>query len=64
MAIAGNPAQSQFQTLVSELQSVSFDTKIFSDPRFTSLVSLATPVAVETVGRADPFASISGVSGK
>lgn len=63
-SIAENEAQTQFQALVSELQPISFDTKIFSDPRFTSLVSLSTPVAVETVGRSDPFAPIPGVSGK
>ena len=59
-----NQAQSQFQTLVSELQPISFDTKIFSDPRFMALVDLATPIAPESAGRLDPFASISGVSGK
>jgi|SRR3989338_3260892 len=58
--IAGNEAQTQFQVLVSELQPISFDTTIFSDSRFTSLVSLATPISVETSGRVDPFASISG----
>jgi hypothetical protein len=62
--IAGSQAQTQFQMLVSELQPITFDTKIFSDPRFKSLVNLATPVAVETAGRSDPFALIPGVTGK
>lgn len=59
-----NQAQSQFQTLVSELQPISFDTKIFSDPRFNSLVDLATPVSAETTGRSDPFAFIPGAGAK
>jgi len=59
-----NQAQTQFQTLVSILQPISFDTKIFSDPRFAVLVDLATPVLPEISGRPDPFAPIAGVSGK
>lgn len=59
-----NQAQTQFQMLVSKLQPISFDTKIFSDQRFTSLVDLATPISAETIGRSDPFASLTGVSAK
>ncbi|TSA44300.1 hypothetical protein D4R49_00340 [bacterium] len=61
---ADNQAQSRFQTLVSQLQPISFNTGIFSEPRFMVLVDLATPIAPETAGRLDPFASVSGVSGK
>lgn len=53
-----NPAQTQFQTLVSQLQPISFDTSIFSDPRFTSLIDLTTPIMPEASGRIDPFAPI------
>ena len=60
---SGNAAQTQFQTLVSQLQPISFDTSIFSDPKFTSLVDLTMPVAPETSGRADPFAPVPGVTG-
>jgi len=63
-AAQGNEAQLQFQTLVSELQPISFNTDIFSDPRFSALIDLATPVAPETVGRIDPFAPITNISGK
>ena len=59
-----NEAETQFQALVSALQPITFDTAIFSDPRFMALVDLATPIAPESVGRLDPFASIPGVSGK
>lgn len=54
-----NQAQSRFQTLVGELQPVSFNTDIFSDSRFNALVDLATPIAPETAGRIDPFAPVS-----
>ncbi len=59
-----NEAQAHFQALVSELQTISFDTGIFSDPRFNALADLTTPVAPETLGRLDPFAPIPGISGK
>ena len=58
-----NAAQTQFQSLVSGLRSIKFDTAIFSDPRFTSLVDLSTPVTPEPPGRLDPFAQISEVTG-
>lgn len=61
--VTQNQAQSQFQRLVSELP-IAFDTRIFSDPNFMALIDLATPVAPETVGRLDPFAPITSVSGK
>jgi hypothetical protein len=62
--ISDNPAQNQFQALVSLLQPITFNTDIFSDPRFTSLVDLTTPIAPEAVGRIDPFAPIPGTSGQ
>lgn len=58
-----NQTQTQFQTLVIELQPISFATTIFSDPRFMALVDLATPIEPETAGRVDPFAPISNASG-
>jgi len=58
-----NPAQTQFQALVSQLQPVSFTTDIFSDPRFTALVDLTTPISPESSGRLDPFAPVAGTSG-
>lgn len=58
----GSAAQSHFQALVSELNPISFDTSIFSDPRFGVLVNLETPISPEPKGRLDPFAAIAGVS--
>lgn len=56
-----NESQLQFQILVSELQPISFNTGIFSDPRFVALVDLATPIMPETMGRLDPFAAVPGI---
>ncbi len=50
------PAQTQFQTLASELEPITFDTSIFTDPRFTALVDITVPIAPEPTGRTDPFA--------
>lgn len=57
---SSNPVQAQFETLVGELTPVSFDTTLFTDPRFTALVDLGTPIVPETSGRIDPFALLSG----
>ena len=58
-----NQAQRQFETLVSELQLISFNTSIFSDVRFNALVDITTPVSPEPIGRLDPLSPISAVSG-
>lgn len=50
------PAQTQFQALASELEPITFDTSIFTDPRFTALVDIATAITPEPAGRTDPFA--------
>lgn len=59
-----NAVQTQFQVLVSELKPISFNSAIFSDPNFMSLVDITTPVTPETPGRIDPFAPIPGVTEK
>lgn len=61
---SNNQAQAKFQILVSQLQSISFDTDIFSDPHFNALVDFTVPVAAETIGRLDPFAPVPGISTK
>jgi len=58
-----SPAQSQFDLLVNQLQPISFNTSIFSDPRFAALIDLTTPITPETPGRADPFAPIGAGNG-
>jgi len=54
-------AQTQFQSLVSQLQPISFNTAIFEEPNFLALVDLTTPITPESSGRLDPFAPVSGV---
>ena len=60
---SGDSVQTRFQVLTGELGPISFDTSIFSDPRFNALVDLTTPIFPEASGRPDPFAPITGVSG-
>jgi hypothetical protein len=55
-APAAGVSDVQLAALVAQLQKITFDTSIFSDPTFETLVSLATPVTPEPQGRADPFA--------
>lgn len=55
---APGPAEERFLTLAGELSPISFDTSIFTDPRFLALVDLATPITPEIPGRADPFAPL------
>jgi hypothetical protein len=57
-APASDAAQ-QFLDLAGELAAVSFNTSIFSDPRFNSLVDISTTVIPEAQGRPDPFAPIA-----
>ncbi len=60
---SGSAAEVQFQALVSQLQPITFNTAIFSDPRFAALVDISTVVTSEPSGRIDPFAPIPGVKG-
>ena len=53
-----NSTASKFQNITNKLSSISFDTSIFSDPRFMALQDITTPVAQESVGRTDPFAPL------
>lgn len=57
-----NQTQMQFETLVGELQSVTFNTAIFADARFNALVDIGTQVSPESIGRLDPLAPLSGSS--
>lgn len=56
-----NPAQAQFQTLVAELQPITFSPGIFEDARFMALRDLTTPISPENMGRPDPFAPVAGL---
>ena len=63
-SVAVDATQAQFQVLVSQLKPISFDTSIFSDPKFMALVDLSTPISPEPSGRQDPFAPLLGASGQ
>lgn len=63
-SVSENVTQMQFKALVSELRPISFNMAIFSKPTFMALVDLSTPLEAETLGRLDPFAPLSGVSGQ
>lgn len=59
---ATSKAQAQFETLVGELQPISFNTSIFSDARFNALVDITAMVTPESSGRPDPLAPIPGIA--
>ncbi len=50
--------EQQFVSLSSELSLITFDTTIFSDPRFQALSDIHTSVLTEPQGRHDPFAAL------
>lgn len=58
---APSSAQVRFETLTSELGPITFNLAILTDPRFTALVDLTTPVTPEPTGRTDPFAPVPGI---
>jgi len=39
----------------ADLQSVEFDTKLFTAPAYTNLTDFSTPIPSQTVGRTNPF---------
>lgn len=53
-----SPAEVNFLNLSSQIEPITFDTSILSDPRFTALVDIHTAVLPEATGRTDPFAPI------
>jgi hypothetical protein len=54
--------EQQFLNAAAELQPISFNTAIFTDPRFASLVDITVPVSPDVQGRTDPFAPIPGLA--
>ncbi len=60
-SVVQNQSREKFQTLISQLEPISFETSLFSDPRFTGLYDLTTPIAPEPAGRSDPFALVGAV---
>lgn len=61
-AAGASDAELTFVNLAGQLDPIDFDTTLLSDPRFSALVDIRTPILPESVGRTDPFAPISGVA--
>lgn len=57
----GTEAERSFLALTAEIGAISFDTGIFSDPRFRALQDIRTAVVPEASGRPDPFAPLQGI---
>jgi len=55
-------AQTTFLNLAAQLDPVSFDATVLSDPRFSALQDIHTSIVPEAQGRIDPFAPLSGVA--
>lgn len=55
-------AEASFVSLAGQLDSVTFDTTFFQDPRFGNLNDIHQPISPEPGGRKDPFGAIPGVA--
>ena len=47
-----------FKARLQQLNAISFESTVFSDPRFNSLVDFRQELRPEPVGRANPFAPV------
>lgn len=57
----GSATEATFLGFASELDTVSFNTTIFLDPRFMALEDIHTSVVNELAGRRDPFGQLVGL---
>ena len=57
---AATAAELDFVNLAGQIDSISFDQSIFSNPQFAALRDIRTVVVPEPSGRRDPFATIPG----
>ena len=55
-------AEVTFLNLASKTDSITFDTTVLTDPRFTSLVDTRTSIVPVPQGRRDPFSPIAGLN--
>jgi hypothetical protein len=53
-----SPEEQNFLILANQLEPLSFETGVLSDPRFMALVDIHTPIVSEPAGRRDPFAPL------
>ncbi len=59
-AATTTPASADILASLSNLQQVTLDPSIFSDPVFVSLVDFGIAIPPQPVGRSDPFAPLTG----
>ena len=55
-------AEVTFLNLATQTGSISFDTSVLSDPRFTALIDTRTAITPVPQGRKDPFAPVPGIT--
>lgn len=60
-AAPGSATEAAFLGFANELDTVSFNTSIFSDTRFMVLEDIHTSVVNELTGRRDPFGQLAGL---
>jgi hypothetical protein len=58
--VTASAAEISFITLVGQIDPITFDVSILSNPRFAALQDIRTAVLPEAQGRKDPFAVFSG----
>lgn len=61
-AAAPNEAERDLVATLLQLRTVTLDGTIFSDPAFQSLLDYGIDIVPEPVGRANPFAPLSGTA--
>ncbi len=54
-------AGQQVISFLNQLQSVEFDTRLFTDPEYKSLQDFTVDIGAQAVGRANPFLPASSV---
>ncbi len=59
---ATSVAEQTFLNLTAQINPITFDASILSDPRFMALQDLKTAIVPESPGRTDPFAPLPGVT--
>lgn len=64
---SGSGAASSAETqnllnFIAELKTIQIDTSIFTDPAFMSLQDSSVQIALQPVGRKDPFAPLPGAA--
>ncbi len=58
--VAASSAEISFISLIGQIDPISFDVSVLSDPKFTQLQDIRIAVIPEPSGRKDPFLPYSG----